>query len=273
MFIVLSASLCALLVFALMVRYGRQVRLSDRKYQLICELRNLIELLREHRALSHTHLCICDIPPHQIKELKNRILDTINALLIQADMEKKPMLRLLRKQVRLLLAHWPEMSPNRNQMSHGKSIRVCLYIIDELTLSWLIESEKIELSERYSSQWNHIIDSLDALTRFQIAYSEYQDDNPDALDRVELRARLLQRKLSQLGLIAPLSVSAPSSATAVRWLDELIERQGGLEKANHQQTLVQCEALSLVIFRVYDQMLLDVGEELSHPLPELSSLH
>lgn len=273
MFIVFSASLCALLIVSLLLKYGRKVRLSDRKYQLICELRNLIELLREHRTLSHTHLCICDIAPYQFKELEHRILDSINGLLIHADMEKKPMLRLLRKQVQLLLNNWPEMTANRNQMSHGKSIRVCLYIIDELTLGWLIESEKLDLSERYSGQWNHIIDSLDALTRFQIAYSDYQDGNPEALSRVELRARLLRRKLSQLGLIAPLSVSAPSSASTVRWLDELIERPGGLQQINNQETLVQCEALSLVIFRVYDQMLLDVGEELSHPLPELNSLH
>ncbi|GAM57860.1 hypothetical protein JCM19231_4125 [Vibrio ishigakensis] len=273
MFIVISASLCALLVVTLLVRHGQQVRQSDRKYQLICELRNLIELLREHRTLAHTHLCVCDIPPSQCNELKHRIVDTISALLSNAEMSKRPMLRLLRKQVRILLGNWPEMTPSRSQMSHSKSIRVCLYLIDEMTLSWLIESEKYDLSERYSAQWNHIIDSLDALTRFQIAFADYLDDNPKALDRVTLKARLLQRKLNQLGLIAPLTVSAPSSATAMRWLDEVVDSNGGLQRLTQQEVMNECEALSLVIFRVYDHMLLDVGEELSHPLPELSSLH
>ncbi|GAM61451.1 hypothetical protein JCM19232_5752 [Vibrio ishigakensis] len=59
----------------------------------------------------------------------------------------------------------------------------------------------------------------------------------------------------------------------MRWLDEVVDSNSGLEKLTQQEVMSECEALSLVIFRVYDHMLLDVGEELSHPLPELSSLH
>ncbi|GEM79943.1 hypothetical protein [Vibrio superstes] len=265
MFMIIAASLSAIIVLYLLMRHGRQSKLNDNRYRLVCELRSVAEHLREHRHLAHTHLSFEPIPDNHTVEIEKNISNSLLFLVEKSFVNDRPMFRLLMKQIQTLLFEWRDMTASKSQMSHGKAIRATLYLIDEIVLTWLVESDQLELSEQYSRQWSHVIDSLEALTQFRMLVSDSR--NELQCERLNLKAQVLLRKINRLSLLSPLGVHAPSTSHAARQLTEIISAHGHIEELDERELYQLTSTLSLAIFKVYDQILIELSEQLNQPLP------
>lgn len=269
MFMIVASSLCALIIFYMMFKYGQYKQSNDKRHAQISELRSLVEHLEEHRKVTHTHLCFEAVPSAHTQALEQNIIKSIDILLDKSPVGQRPMFRLLKKQVDELLSSWQEISPERSQMKHGKAIRVTLYLIDDIVFNWLIEHNHLESSARYSTQWHNILDTLEALTQFRMVASNWTADNSH--DLLLTKAQVLHRRINRLSLISPLGVAAPSTQQATQLLTELIATGGAIESLDQQEIYNMTTDLSFSIFRVYDQMLIDILARFDQPAPKIST--
>ncbi|CAM2791539.1 hypothetical protein [Vibrio rarus] len=267
MFMVIATSLCALAVLLLCLHYGKQSQANINRYHLICELRSVTQHLREHRHLVHTHLSYGGVAHSHISDLESNISESLQDLVHRSFINDRPMFRLLTKQVHTLMQQWPTMTPSKSQMSHGRAIRASLYLIDEIVLTWLIETEQVEESDTYSRQWSYVIDSLEALTQFRMLL----DDSSQKLsttgqnELLLVKAQYLLQKIKRLNRVSPLTTATLTLAQTD--LSEIISAQKKINQLPPRQLYQLTNEISLAIFKVYDQILVELCEKLYHLEP------
>jgi hypothetical protein len=237
----------------------------QRKYQLLIDLREVLYLCRQHRSATHHCLMFGENRDAEIQKLHDLMNQKTSNLITIAHFDNKPMYRVLQLKLTALMKEWDQRTISRNQMIHGKAIRHCMFLMDEVMLAWLVDVNREDLSDEYHMNWQQIIDTMDALTQLRICIED--------MDSQEGRLRFLHysdtvcRKLNQLALINSLTISAPACARAMQILSEMNET-AKIEIGAEEMYELTAD-VSLSVAHVYDQMLSDLTESLYIPLPKL----
>jgi len=265
MFILLAILLSLAIVGSIYCSSQKRKTRFQQKYELVSNLRNLISLCRQHRSTTHCVLYRGDSNNQKIEQIETNILTICEELINKAHFDNRPIYRILQSKLKKLIDDWENTEISQNQMAHGRSIRHCLFLIDDIILSWLVESQQIELGDKYNVNWQQILDSLDALTQLRIAIQDTSTKNK--LARLQLYANCMNRRLNQLAILNPLAVSSPTCSLVCQQLEE-ISTSDELHFTREQLYDISTEA-SLVIFNSYDFILSDITETIYEPLPTL----
>lgn len=265
MFVFISM-LISIAVLYLMYLFTQQKESAlQRKYTLLINLRQLLFLCRQHRSATHHSLMFGQDRSTELQHLQQQIEENSERLVATAHFDNKPIYRILQLTLKGLANDWQKRSISRNQILHGKAIRHCLFLLDEVMLAWLVESNREDLSDEYHMNWQQVLDSMDALTQLRMCIEEMHTEEGRA--RLKYYCGVVHRKLNQLALISPLSIASPAGGQAMHRLTELQDAQAFTmePEAFYQLT----SEISLSIADVYDQMLTDLTESLYLPLPKL----
>jgi len=265
MFVVISILISlAILGFMLYLAKQRESTLQ-RKYELLIELRQVLYLCRQHRSATHHSLMFGENRETELGNLHQLLQEKTTNLITIAHLDSKPMYRVLQLKLNALMKEWEQRSISRNQVIHGKAIRHCMFLMDEVMLAWLVEVNREDLSDEYHMNWQQVIDTMDALTQLRICIED--------MGSQEGRSRLMHysdtvcRKLNQLALINSLVISSPDCSRAMQLLGEVNEN---LNIELDAEEMYQLTAdVSLTVAHVYDKMLSDLTESLYIPLPKL----
>lgn len=267
MFVLLSM-IISLAILGLMFFYSKQRESSSqRKYDLIVDLRQLLALCRQHRSATHHALMFDEDRHNELNELQQALMNQSQHLIGIAHFDNKPMYRILQRKLESLTSEWQGRSVARNQIVHGKAIRHCMFLLDEVMLAWLVESGREALSDEYHINWQQIIDAMDALTQMRICIEEL--DTMEGQRRFTHYVATVQRKINQLSIISTLTTDAPACTQA---LEKLANWQETRQALTSQDLYAISSALSLTIAQVYDHMLSELLESLYQPLPKLHFL-
>ena len=240
----------------------------ERKFEILILLRQLLLLCRQHRAITHQALTShhFDIHQSQLEENYDAMMERSNELIASAQFENKPMYRILQLKLKKLHKEWDQRTVARNQVIHGKTIRHCMFLMDEIAIAWLIESGREDISDEYHMNWQQVLDSMEVLTQLRISIQDLH--YPEGMLRVKYYCDKTRRKLNQLSLISPLSIASPISSKAMHALSE-INASDEILMTNEELYQLTTD-ISLIISQVYDQMLSDMTESLYQPLPKVA---
>ncbi|WP_391087894.1 hypothetical protein [Vibrio sp. NH-UV-68] len=266
---VLVSLIISMLILLTMFYFSRQRYTGlERKFDILVSLRQILLLSRQHRAMTHQALTSHHFDLHQAKLEDNydAMMACSNELIANAQFENKPMYRILQLKLKALHKEWDKRSVARNQVLHGKTIRHCMFLMDEIAIAWLIESGREDISDEYHMNWQQVLDSMEVLTQLRISIQDSND--AEGMLRVKYYCDKMRRKLNQLSIISPLSVASPLSSKAMHTLTE-INACDDLTLSNEDLYQLATD-ISLVISQVYDQMLSDMTENLYQPLPKIA---
>lgn len=266
MFITISTLLSIAILVGIYRLSSKREQQHARKYQLLTLLRDIVHLLRRHRAATHRSLQFNRNNDQEIEELNQMLTQKLRTLVESSRFENKPMYRVLQIKVGKMLQQWPGSSVARNQMEHGKLIRHCLFLMDEVTIAWLAIEQRDDLHDEYHMGWQTVIDCLETLTQLRICIKEL--DRHAENERLKSIASVMLRKLNHLAVIAPLSISSPAAVRSIQSLQDYIE--GRAVDPSEEQLYNITSDLSLTIFNAYDHVLSTIVEELYLPLPKLT---
>ncbi|HHI5408814.1 TPA: hypothetical protein ACPXMY_000213 [Vibrio metoecus] len=241
---------------------------KQRKFELLICLREVLALCRQHRSLTHqtlnhTEVNCCE--PSTLAALEKHLLEKSEQLIQIAHFDNKPSYRILQNSLKTVFNEWQQASVGKNQRLHGKLIRHCMYLMDDVVLAWLAESGREELSDEYHMNWQQIFDAMETLTQLRLCIEDTRNET-NAL-RLRHYCELMQRKLNQLALISPLTLGSPVCSSAMRQLNEITDNNQFNLESNELYQL--SSELSSTIAQVYDHMLNDLVESLYQPLPQL----
>ncbi len=266
MFVLISTFLSIAILAGIYHLSAKREQQHASKYQLLTLLRDIVHLLRRHRAATHYSIQFKKNKKSEIEELNRLLSQKLNSLIESSRFENKPMYRVLQIKVEKMLEQWQDASVARNQMEHGKLIRHCLFLMDEVTIAWLAAEQRDELHDEYHMSWQSIIDNLETLTQLRICIRDF-DDQVDN-ERLKNIASVMLRKLNQLAVIAPLSLASPVAVRSIQSLHDYVE--GRITGLSEEQLYNITSDLSLTIFNTYDHVLSTVVESLYLPLPRLT---
>lgn len=265
--LVLISLLCAFIVLIGLSMFSKQHHTSlQRKFDMLVLLRELLLLCRQHRT--QTHLLL-----QSGQKESTSTLDTVfenmmiksNQLVAIACNDNKPMYRIFQLNMKALHKNWTAHSVARNQIVHGKIVRHCMFLMDEIAIAWLVESGRSEVSDEYHMNWQQVLDSMEVLTQLRITIQDYHC--PESRARINYYCDKMIRKLNQLSFVCPLSMGSPAGTKAMHSLTEIT--------SSHDQILSEEEFydltsdISLLISQTYDQILCDMTKQLYQPLPNL----
>lgn len=237
-----------------------------RKYNVLIELRHLLQACRQHRQATHQILMFNQDRQQEVVSIQSEMVHHLQRLMTHAHFDNKPLYRIFQANLMTLCDEWPDYQVAKNQMAHGKVIRHCLFLIDEVVLAWLAEADRQDLSDEYHMNWQQVIDSMDALTQLRLCIEDM--DSQDGRLRLIHYSERMRSKLNQLALISPLSVASPASSAAMHRLGEFNDNPS--QNLDAEQFYQLTSTVSLTIAQVYDQMLSEVTESLYLPLPQLA---
>lgn len=266
MFVLISTLLSIAILAAIYHLSAKREQQHARKYHLLTLLRDVVHLLRRHRAATHYSIQFQKNKEQEIKELNQELNQKLYHLVESSRFESKPMYRVLQIKVGKMLEQWQGYSVARNQMEHGKLIRHCLFLMDEVTIAWLAVEQRDELHDEYHISWQSIIDNLETLTQLRICIRDFDEQVEN--ERLKNTASAMVRKVNQLAVIAPLSISSPVAVRAIQSLHDYVE--GRVTGLTEEQLYGITSYLSLTIFNTYDHMLSTIVEALYLPLPRLT---
>lgn len=266
MFIMISICLSLLFLVGLYLLSQQRDALYSRHYELLMGLRELISHCREHRQLTHYALQFDDSRPQELALVAQQIDVTCEHLVDTAPVETRAMFRILQIKLHDITRDWAQFSIAKNQMRHGDAIRQCLFLLDDMLVTWLRKMDRDDLTYDYHQHWHRVVDCLDALTQMRIDIKEGQPA------RLRERGEILTRRLHQLSLVSTLSSRSPSSGQAIKQLEELCESSQSPFDSDSKALYQLTTALSLTIFNTYDDLIADVISQFDSPLPTLTMI-
>lgn len=255
---------------------------QQRKFELLIGLREMLALCRQHRSLTHQALSQSDrdqVNLSDLSALQQRWLAKSEQLIQIAHFDNKPSYRILQNSLQAVLNQWSQATVGKNQRLHGKLIRHCMYLMDDVSMAWLVDAGRAELRDQYHMNWQQIFDAMETLTQLRLCIEDLP--NTDQPARVVHYGQLMRRKLEQLALISPLTLSSPVGSAAMRQLNRI--RDNGLvldsnvldsdvldsDVLNSDALYQLTSEISATIAQVYDDMLNQLVKSLYQPLPQL----
>lgn len=268
MFVLISIIFSCAILAALFHYSKKRQTILQRKFNTLVMLRQLLRLCREHRKLTHYSLSN-SINQDQLSEMNalyDEIMHCSDQLVAIAPFDNRPMYRIFQLKLKAMHNDWHERNVSRNQIVHGKTIRHCMFLMDEVAIAWLIESEREDLNDEYHLNWQQVLDSMEVLTQLRVCIPESHSE--EGFLRLKYYCDKTRRKLNQLSIISPLSVASPASIDAIHELAELSSSET-LNITDEELYRITSD-ISAVIAQVYDQMLSDMAESLYLPLPKVA---
>ena len=273
MFVVISVGL-SIAVLATLFYFSRkrQTALSHR-FETLVLLRELLLLSRKHRAATHYALA-CKLSSNSIRkvnEIYDNILEVSELLQSHVSFDSRPMYRIYHLKLIAMHSDWQNRSLVRNQSIHGKTIRHSMFLMDEVMIIWLIQSEREDMSREYHMNWQQILDCMDVLTKLRLCIPEITDTDCEKAEeylRFKFYASQMHRKLNQLSIICPISTGSPIFSRAMHSLDEISSSSELTQPADSMYELTS--DISRTVSQVYDQMLSEIAKSLYQPLPDIN---
>ncbi|MCM0147427.1 hypothetical protein KCN56_02440 [Photobacterium galatheae] len=262
MWIILGLTLTVLTLTAWYFYNKQQQAQTEAHFEQILGLRQLIQLLRQHRRLSHSHLMKRTSHTIPVFHEQEALRQMSSQLVSQVSLEQKPMYRILDQNLQQLCYEWPNYSLSRNQAMHGKSIRHAMYLIDDhLTTSMLI-ADNDRLFDQYQQFWPVTLNALDTLAQFRATVATFRPGKVNTEVLLHRHLNLLQRRLGQMNLM--LSVPGPSlmADQLEQDLDTLLQ---SASEAHACRLALYKFSLSLSdnIFFLFDAKLLEIAHALA----------
>ncbi|WP_373938933.1 hypothetical protein L0990_17535 [Vibrio kanaloae] len=268
MFVVISVGL-SLLVLAALFYFSRkrQTALSHR-FETLVLLRELLLLSRKHRAATHYALAhkLSSDSIRKVNEIYDNILEVSELLQSHVSFDSRPMYRIYHLKLIAMHSDWQNRSLVRNQSIHGKTIRHSMFLMDEVMIIWLIQSEREDMSREYHMNWQQILDCMEILTKLRMCIPDME--KPDEYLRFKFYASQTHRKLNQLSMICPISSGSPVCTRAMHALTEIASSNEATRPADSMYELTS--DISSVVSQVYDQVLSDITRSLYQPLPDIN---
>ena len=268
MFVVISVGL-SLLVLAVLFHFSRkrQTALSHR-FETLVLLRELLLLSRKHRAATHYALAykLSSDSIRKVNEIHDNILEVSELLQSHVSFDSRPMYRIYHLKLIAMHSDWQNRSLVRNQSIHGKTIRHCMFLMDEVMIVWLIQSEREDMSREYHMNWQQILDCMEILTKLRMCIPDME--KPEEYARFKFYASQTHRKLNQLSMICPISSGSPICTRAMHALTEIASSTEATQPADTMYELTS--DISTVVSKVYDQVLTDITRSLYRPLPDIN---
>ncbi|GLR02824.1 hypothetical protein [Vibrio hyugaensis] len=266
MFVLISTLISIAILAGIYHLAAKREKQHARKYQLLTLLRDVVQLLRRHRAVTHYSIQCHQNHEKEIEHIHSELSNKLHLLVETSRFENKPMYRVLQIKIDKLMEQWEDNSIARNQMEHGRLIRHSLFLMDEVTIAWLAIAQRDELNDEYHMNWQTVMDSLETLTQLRISIQDMEDRGGP--ERMRNYGAVMIRKLNQLSVISPLSLASPTSARSIQALNEYIS--GEVDTLTMEELYDITSDLSLTVFNTYDHILSDIIEILYQPLPRLS---
>ncbi|PMM05620.1 hypothetical protein BCT63_09260 [Vibrio kanaloae] len=268
MFVVISVGL-SLLVLAALFYFSRkrQTALSYR-FETLVLLRELLLLSRKHRAATHYALAhkLSSDSIRKVNEIYDNILEVSELLQSHVSFDSRPMYRIYHLKLIAMHSDWQNRTLVRNQSIHGKTIRHSMFLMDEVMIIWLIQSEREDMSREYHMNWQQILDCMEILTKLRMCIPDME--KPDEYLRFKFYASQTHRKLNQLSMICPISSGSPVCTRAMHALTEIASSSEATQPADSMYELTS--DISSVVSQVYDQVLSDITRSLYQPLPDIN---
>ncbi len=268
MFVVISVGL-SLLVLAALFYFSRkrQTALSHR-FETLVLLRELLLLSRKHRAATHYALAhkLSSDSIRKVNEIYDNILEVSELLQSHVSFDSRPMYRIYHLKLIAMHSDWQNRTLVRNQSIHGKTIRHSMFLMDEVMIIWLIQSEREDMSREYHMNWQQILDCMEILTKLRMCIPDME--KPDEYLRFKFYASQTHRKLNQLSMICPISSGSPVCTRAMHALTEIASSNEATQPADSMYELTS--DISSVVSQVYDQVLSDITRSLYQPLPDIN---
>ena len=268
MFVVISVGL-SLLVLAALFHFSRkrQTALSHR-FETLVLLRELLLLSRKHRAATHYALAhkLSSDSIRKVNEIYDNILEVSELLQSHVSFDSRPMYRIYHLKLIAMHSDWQNRTLVRNQSIHGKTIRHSMFLMDEVMIIWLIQSEREDMSREYHMNWQQILDCMEILTKLRMCIPDME--KPDDYLRFKFYASQTHRKLNQLSMICPISSGSPVCTRAMHALTEIASSNEATRPADSMYELTS--DISSVVSQVYDQVLSDITRSLYQPLPDIN---
>ncbi|MCL9782623.1 hypothetical protein M9194_14400 [Vibrio sp. S4M6] len=266
MFILISILVSFSILLAMMFIAKQRHTTFANKYEVVVMLREILLLIRQSRSHSHYWLALREETQPDMSTLEAKLLEKSNQLIAISPFDNKSNYRVFQLMLGSLGKGWQERSIARNQMIHGKAIRHCLFLIDEVVITWLVQAAREDLSNEYHRNWQQVADSMEVLTQLRISIQDIH--SIEGFERSKFYCDKMRRKINLLSIISPLTLTSPACSKALHTLEELINNP---EFERDVDVLYQLTSdISLNIARVYDQILSDLTEQLHQPLPRVS---
>ena len=268
MFVVISVGLSLLVLAALFhFSWKRQTALSHR-FETLVLLRELLLLSRKHRAATHYALAyrLSSESIRKVNEIYDNILEVSELLQSHVSFDSRPMYRIYHLKLIAMHSDWQNRSLVRNQSIHGKTIRHSMFLMDEVMIIWLIQSEREDMSREYHMNWQQILDCMEILTKLRMCIPDME--KPEEYLRFKFYASQTHRKLNQLSIICPISSGSPVCTRAMHALTEIASSNEATQPADSMYELTS--DISNVVSQVYDQVLSDITRSLYQPLPDIN---
>jgi hypothetical protein len=238
----------------------------ERKYQLVMDLRTVLSLCRQHRSLTHNAKVHHQFDEEVVARIENQLLDIVQHLVTTAKFENKPLYRVLEIKVKGMVNQWQEQNVAKNQMVHGKVIRHCMYLLDDVMLAWLAQAGRDDLYEQYHQNWQVVLDSMETLTQLRISIQEV--DTSHGEERIRYYCGSILKKMNRLAIINREVIHTPQCTVALGRLNDVSHGYADFSNINSLYSL--SSEVSLAISDVYDDMLKSFAECLYQPLDDLS---
>ncbi|TCN78359.1 hypothetical protein EDB62_104255 [Vibrio crassostreae] len=265
MFVVISVGL-SLLVLAALFHFSRkrQTALSHR-FETLVLLRELLLLSRKHRAATHYALAykLSSDSIRKVNKIYDNILEVSELLQSHVSFDSRPMYRIYHLKLIAMHSDWQNRSLVRNQSIHGKTIRHSMFLMDEVMIIWLIQSEREDMSSEYHMNWQQILDCMEILTKLRMCIPDMEE-----YARFKFYASQTHRKLNQLSIICPISSGSPICTRAMHALTEIASSTEAIQPVDSMYELTS--DISSVVSQVYDQVLSDITRSLYQPLPDIN---
>ncbi|WP_281829422.1 hypothetical protein [Vibrio nigripulchritudo] len=271
MFVLISLTIILICILLLFMHSQTRAVNDQRHLDNLHLLRQLIELCRTHRTLTHQVLVEGNHASHSTLKALFKLKEQIKAISAQArkisTTSDKAKYRVLQINLTLLCKEWRTHSINRNQISHGKVIRHCLYLMDEQIVTWMIEAYREDLTEQYHQDWQLICEAMECLTQLRMCIQDTETET--GRKRYLHYGHLILRRLNQISV----NCSVPISSDVLFSLNDVLNR---LSNESYKENPIDIAALykltngiSAFLFGSYDKVISAICEELYEPLPEI----
>ncbi|MDR9827953.1 hypothetical protein RCJ22_20385 [Vibrio sp. FNV 38] len=264
MFVAISIVISLSIVLSLWFYAKKSNNGFERKYQLVMDLRSVLILCRQHRSLTHNAKVHQQLDEKMVDAVEHRLLDIVQHLVVTAQFENKPLYRVLEIKVNAMLKQWRDQSVAKNQMVHGKVIRHCVYLLDDVMLAWLAQAGRDDLYEKYHMNWQAVLDSMETLTQLRISIQDCDTLTPNSEERIRYYCGSVINKVNRLNAMNREVATTPQSMIALSRLDDISHGYATLTNTNSLYSL--SSEVSSAISDVYDEMLKSFAEELYQPL-------
>lgn len=134
----------------------------------IQSLMNAIEVVRQHRSMTHQYLFHKQDVTAEIDELDKQIVKAANSLAgdryIGTSIERIS----LRNKLLQLTSSYKGRSVSTNLVAHGKMIRQLIFQIDSQMMLSLDKANQLDLAGDYNDQWQTVMSGIEALTQYRL---------------------------------------------------------------------------------------------------------